>query len=254
MNNGKYAKTIEAIENNMSEIIEEIILLQQTQTSILRNDHYLVKDKDTQAVFESVLKKNQKKSAPNNHLKSYDFMHSNLKISVKSGQIKNDNLKFSYSRTTEHPTLNDKIEYLAKFDNLIIGIASEKIKSDSPQVISKTKYYLYYFPADFIDIKSMDFVETDNCWQGKDKARGINMDIVKKMSDQPWITMPINLIPCKRILTATVGSHQNRKYLVIDRFDKNERIYFDIYDQRKKIRSLTGMKKCTKFMQNSAMV
>lgn len=254
MENSKYAKTIEAIENNISEIIEEIILLQQTQTSILRNDHYLVKDKDTQAVFESVLKKNQKKSAPNNHLKSYDFKHSNLKISIKSGQVKNDNLKFSYSRTTEHVTLEDKIEYLAKFDNLILGIASEKVKSDSPQVISKTRYYLYYFPADFIDIKKMEFNETDSCWQGKDKDKGISMDIVKKMSDQPWITIPTDLIPCKKILTATVGSHQNRKYLVIDRFDKNERIYFDIYDQRKKIRSLTGMKKCTKFMQNSAMV
>lgn len=254
MNNSKYEKTITAIENNMSEIIEEIILLQQTQTSILRNDHYLVKDKDTQAVFESVLKKNQKKSAPNNHLKSYDFMHFNLKISVKSGQIKNENLKISYSRTTEHPSLEDKIEYLAKFDNLIIGIASEKIKNDNPQIISKIKYYLYYFPADLIDIKSMSFIEKESCWSGKNKETGVNMDIIKKMSDQPWITMPVSMMQCKKILTATVGSHHNRKYLVIDRFDKNERMYFDIYAQRKKIRALTGMKQCTKFMQNNAMV
>ena len=249
----KFNKTVEAIEKNLGEITEEIILLQQTQTSILRNDYYLVKDKDTQAVFESVLKKNQKKSAPNNHLKAYDFMHADNKISVKSGQIKDKKLKFSYSRTTEHITLNNKIEYLAKFDNLILGIASEKVPSKNENIICKTHYYLYYFPADLINIKDMDWKETSSCWKGKDLINDINIDIVKKMSDQPWILLPTNLISCRKILTATVGSNKNRKYLIIDRFDKNERIYFDVYDQRKKIRSLKGMKKCTQFTTKNAM-
>lgn len=254
MNNEKFQKTINAIENNMSEIIDEIILLQQTQTSILRNDYYLLKDKDTQAVFESVLKKNQKKSAPNNHLKSYDFMHSESKISVKSGQVKARKLKFSYSRTTEHIGLEKKIAYLSTFDNLIIGIASEKVKSDEKDVICKTRYYLYYFPASFIDIKKMEWKETDNCWLGKDNEKQINIDIVKKMSDQPWISMPTNLIRCEKIITSSVAIKGKRKYLVINRHDKNERLYFDIYEQRKKISSLQGMKKCTKFTKSNATV
>lgn len=254
MNSTKFQKTIDAIENNIGEIIDEIILLQQTQTSILRNDYYLVKDKDTQAVFESVLKKNQKKCAPNNHLKSYDFMHSDAKISVKSGQVKNKKLKFSYSRTTEHIGLDKKIAYLSAFDNLIIGIASEKVKSDDQDIISKTRYYLYYFPANFIDIKNMEWKETDNCWLGKDQEKEISIDIVKKMSDQPWISMPTHLIRCEKIITSSVSIKGKRKYLVINRHDKNERLYFDIYEQRKKISSLQGMKKCTKFTKNNATV
>lgn len=251
----KFNDTIEIVEKNIDTIIDEIILFQQTQTSLLRNDHYLVKDKDTQAVFESVLKKYQKKSAPNNHLKSYDLKHSGAKISIKSGQVKNGNLKFSYSRTTEFNTLDKKINYLATFDNLILGLASEKIniKESKKNIISKTKYHLYYLPANFIDIKNLEWLETENMWQGKNKINNVNVDIVKKMSDQPWISIPTLIIPCRAILTATVGSHNNRKYLIIDRMDTNQRIYFDLYTQRKKIRDLKGIEKCSPYTLKNAI-
>jgi hypothetical protein len=158
--NSCYDSTINVLEEHMSDLIDEMIFLQHTQTAILRNDHYMIKDKETQAVFESVLCRFQSKINPNNHQKAYDLKHTGNKISIKSGTVNNGILKFSYSRTTEHVTLEDKLNYLSTFENLILGIASEKLKCDNVNTLSKVRYHLYYFPANVIDLKSMTWTES----------------------------------------------------------------------------------------------
>lgn len=240
-----YNATTDIIKTHIEEIIEEISFLHSTQTSILRNDSYLVKDKDTQAVFESVLCKNQRKISINNHQKQFDIKHSNNKISIKSGVVQNDLLSLSYSRTTQFPTLDEKINYLSSFDNLILGIASEKIKNSNKNVLYHTKYYLYYFPADQIDLKNMLWTDNPNSYHGIDKLTNTIVDIKKKLSDQPWITLPTSNIFIKPLLETSIMIHNNRKYLIIDNIESKERSYFDIYEQRKKIKAIKGIKKCT---------
>lgn len=248
-----YTETVETINNGLSDLIEEIIFFQQTQTSILRNDNYLIKDKDTQAIFESILCNYQQKIHPNNHMKGYDLKHLGNKISIKSGTVTNGLLTFSYSRTTEHKTLDDKIEYLSSFDNLIVGLASEKLKSDNPNIITKVRYHLYYFQANKIDLTNMKWEETDNYYFGSNEETKTVVDIKKKMSDQPWITLPIDNIPHHSTITFCVSSLHGRKYLVVNREDTGERYHFDLNQHRNKIKQLEGLKKCTESTKKALM-
>lgn len=248
-----YLESVETINNGLSQLIEEIIFLQQTQTAILRNDNYLIKDKETQAVFESLLCNYQQKIHPNNHMKGYDIKHLGNKISIKSGTVNNGLLTFSYSRTTEHKTLEDKINYLSSFDNLIVGLASEKIKTDNPNVIAKVKYHLYHFPANQIDLKKMKWEEHENCYFGEDEETKTVVDIKKKMSDQPWITLPLANVTHHKTITFCVSSLHGRKYLVIHREDTGERLHFDMYQHRNKIKQLEGLQKCSSSTKKALM-
>lgn len=252
--NERYDSTIATVEDNLEELIDEMIFIQHAQTAILRNDHYMIKDKETQAVFESVLCKYQTKINPNNHQKAYDLKHNGNQISIKSGTVTNGQLKISYSRTTEHVTLEDKINYLSTFENLILGLATEKLKCDNENVLSKTKYHLYYFPANLINLKAMKWEENPSQYYSQDDESGISIEIKKKMSDQPWITLPISSIPCVAVLTVSVMTLNSRKYLSIQREDTGERLHYDLYDHRKKLKQLKGLQKCTIFTPKVAMV
>lgn len=240
-----YEKTIRLIEANMDEIIEEIFLFQKNQTALLGNDFYMIKGGDTQAIFERVLCKNQAKIAPNNHQKGYDIKHAGNQISIKSGTVANHLLKFSYSRTTEQVTLEDKINYLSTFENLILGIATEKVKSSNPKVVNKLRYYLYYFPANQIDLRQMEWTETPNQILGVDTEKNINVDIKRKMSDQPWITVPTDLVQCKLLATSSLSISNGRKYLTLAKADTREKEHYDVYSYRKQLTQLIGMKKCS---------
>ena len=248
-----YDETIKTIEDGFSQIIDEIILFQQTQTAILKNDNYLIKDKDTQAVFESLLCSYQQRIHPNNHIKGYDIKHLGNKISIKSGTVNNGLLTFSYSRTTEHKTLEDKINYLSSFENLILGLASEKLKTDNPNVIAKVRYHLYYFPANFINLKEMQWEEHENCYFGMNPDNKTVVDIKKKMSDQPWITMPIENVKNHLAVTFCISSLNGRKYLVIQREDTNERFHIDINLHRNKIKQIEGLQKCSESTKKALM-
>lgn len=250
----RYLSTTNIIEQNISDIIEEVCFFQHTQTAILRNDFYLIKDKDTQAVFEHILCKNKPKISPNNHQKAFDLKHLGNQISVKSGSINNDILTISYSRTTEYATLAEKINYLSAFENLIVGIASEKVKSNHDSVLTQNKYVLYYFPAKQLAFDKMSWNDTPNQFIGKcEDDSQISVEIKKKMSDQPWINIPLDQIKSVPLIETTIISHKNRKYLVIDNLYTNEREYYDLYEQRKKIKSVKGLKKCSIFTTKAAM-
>lgn len=249
----KYYKTIEQLQNKQDELFEEMALFQQTQTSILRNDFYQIKDRDTQAVFESILKYNQPKEPSNNHQKAYDLTYDGEKISIKSGTFKNNNIQFSYSRTTAYPTLEDKINYLSSFDNLILGIASEQSKYVSDEINSQTKYFLYYFCANEIDLKNMEWTESETGWLGVDKNTNIRVDIKRKLSDQPWITVPSEFVNCTPIMNTMVISRNSKKYLMIEEPATLQQEFYDIYNFRKKIKALKGISECKKSTTKNVM-
>lgn len=255
INNSRYDSTIQVLEDNIEDLIDEMMFMQHAQTAILLNDNYLIKDKETQAVFESVLCQNQVKMNPNNHQKAYDFQHEDNQISIKSGTVSNGNLNFSYSRTTQHPTLEDKLNYLSTFENLILGLASEKLKCDGENVLAKVRYHLYYFPANFMDLKSMDWVETPNLYAAYDEESGICVEIKKKLSDQPWIRIPVDKIPCRAVMTFSIMALNNKKYLTIQREDTGEKMHYDIEANRKKFKQIKGIgpQKCNIFTPKVAI-
>lgn len=239
-----YIKTIEQLENQKQHLAEELILFKKTQIALLRNDFYQIKDRDTQSIFESILKINQSKEPHNNHQKAYDLKFCGEKISIKSGSVKNGDVTISYSRTSSYPTLEEKIEYLSTFDNLILGIASEQTKPINSHVSSSTDYYLYYFQADQIDLKDMKWNETENSWKGYSEHTGISVDIRKKMSSQPWIKLPSSFVNAQKIVSSSVLVKDKKKYLVIDDLFNEQKHYFNIYQIRKALLNIQGTTKC----------
>lgn len=237
-----YSKTTKFLDSNRENIIKELITLQSIETAITRNDNFLVKDRLTQSVFENLLCKYQKKAHPQNHIKSYDLKHNNNKISIKSGIVKDNKLTISYSRTTAQKTLDDKINYLSSFENLIIGISHEKLKTYNKNILSKHKYYLYYFPANFISFQSMDWETKNQSFIGEDKKNNILVTINKNMSDQPWIKIPTHLITHEPLMMSAVFQHNNRKYLIIENCLTKERHYYDLYKYRNELINLKGLK------------
>lgn len=250
----KYFKTIHQLNSKKEELFSEMALFQKTQTAILRNDFYQIKDRDTQAVFESILKYNQPKEPNNNHLKAYDLKYDGEKISIKSGTFKNDIIQFSYSRTTAYPTLESKLDYLSSFDNLILGLASEQNKISNKEINCQTKYFLYYFSANTINLKLMDWVENESSWLGFDKETNIRVDIKKKLSDQPWISIPKNLVNCQAIMNTMVINRQGKKILMIEDTNTLQRDFFDIYNFRKKVKTINGISECKKSTTKTVMV
>ncbi len=240
----QYLKTIEQIENQKQSLAEELTLFKKTQVALLRNDFYQIKDRDTQSIFESILKINQPKEPHNNHQKAYDLKFSGEKISIKSGTVKNGDVTISYSRTSSYPTLEDKIAYLSTFDNLILGIGSEQTKPSNSHISSTTSYYLYYFQANEIDLKNMNWNETENSWQGHSETTGISVDIRKKMSSQPWIKLPSSFVNAEKIITSSVLIKDKKKFLVIDDFLNQQKHYFNIYQIRKALLNIQGTTKC----------
>jgi len=134
---------------------------------------------------------------PMNHNPNQDLetMITNMmKPSLKSGVIHNGVLTFSSHRTTEHPTLDDKIEFLnsREYDSYLC-LTREKNSTKTH------KYQLVYFPKQVIDWNSIEWIDTYNKkgkhtgYHGKNSDGSIRTKIVFSMSHQVWIDIDMNL-------------------------------------------------------------
>jgi hypothetical protein len=99
----------------------------------------------------------------------------------------------------------------------------------------------------------MKWEEHENCYFGTDEETNTIVDIKKKMSDQPWITLPLKNINHKSTITFCISSLNGRKYLVIHREDTGKRYHFDLYQHRTKIKQLEGLQKCSRSTKKALM-
>ncbi len=136
-----------------------------------------------------------------------------IKISVKAGGLalkdKTEKvLKFSSYRLTSHADIEAKIKFIdADADHVdwyLFG-AREDVPKSKPRT---RNYYIYLTRAAIIQAATADWKEVKGGWHGL-QANGVSLSIVKNMSDQLWIDIPLRLIDGKpdQLSDEVMGSH-----------------------------------------------
>ena len=136
-----------------------------------------------------------------------------IRISVKAGSLALKNktekvLKFSSYRLTSHADIETKIMFIdADADHVdwyLFG-AREDVPKSKPK---SRNYYIYLTRATIIQAATADWEEVKSGWKGV-QTNGVSLSIVKNMSDQLWIDVPLSLIDSKidQISDEVMGVH-----------------------------------------------
>lgn len=114
------------------------------------------------------------------------------RISNKSGvyTISSNKLKISGSRSTSHPTLEEKLNYYSdKQEDYYLCLATSSIKKDP-------NYYLFCFDTHILDYKNAEWVEqydNENELTGwKCSTDSYDAWIRRDLSDQLWTHIKLN--------------------------------------------------------------
>ena len=139
--------------------------------------------------------------------KKYDYMitkdNNNLKISVKSGVIKNNILTQSSYRTTTYATIKEKLDFINQnhYDfqlNLAKKYPWKKTK----------EYVLMLFKEEQFKLNDINFLEYKKYWTGQNENFVVNIN--KAQSDQLWYKVNLNNV--KPIFSKTINTPQYNLY------------------------------------------
>lgn len=123
------------------------------------------------------------------HRKGADLWTDDVIISAKGGKIENGVLSLSSYRLTSFKTLKKMKEFVdgegKNFD--VYLCCSRKDSKDGNRV-----YRLFVASSDIFLAKKLQWHAVSGGWIGKDR-KGIEVHIVKKMSNQLWMKIPIRL-------------------------------------------------------------
>ena len=136
---------------------------------------------------------------PGSHAPGADIMlgtsgSDTIKISVKAGSIgmrarTEKVLKFSSYRLTRHGDIAAKIKFIdADADHVDWYLFGAR--EDKP---TQRNYYIYLTKATIIQATTADWEETKAGWAGL-QQNGVALAIVRNMSDQLWVDIPLRLI------------------------------------------------------------
>lgn len=127
----------------------------------------------------------------------------NLKISIKSGVIKNNILTQSSYRTTTYVNIKEKLDYINQnhFDFQLNLAKMDPWK--------KTKeYILMLFKEEQFKLNDINFIENEKCWIGQNENFVVNIN--KAQSDQLWYKVNLNNV--KPIFSKTFNTPQYNLY------------------------------------------
>ena len=140
--------------------------------------------------------------------KKHDYIirkkdNSSLKISIKSGVIKNNILTQSSYRTTTYATIREKLDYINQNHyDFQLNLA----KKDPWK---KTKeYVLMLFKEEQFKLNDINFLEYKKCWTGQNENFVVNIN--KSQSDQLWYKVNLNNV--KPIFSKTFNTPQYNLY------------------------------------------
>lgn len=118
----------------------------------------------------------------------------NSRISCKSGQFVKDRslgecVKFSGSRSTSFPNLEDKIAHFSGSHDDYYFLLTKRKQFDK-------KYTILIFKSDICRVNQLKWEEAPSgkSWQGEGSFKAT---ISKSMSDQLWTTLPLEMISYK---------------------------------------------------------
>ena len=153
--------------------------------------------KITDLTLENLIKKALVKSNlnpdwnPGSHAPGADIFlpEQNIGFSVKSGRLNSKTLTISSFRTTKYNTLQEKLDY---FDGDGKNFSSYLVLARNDSDVSRY-YRAIMIPAELVEAASLQWEEMSTGWKSE-KRGGVQMKIVKKMSDQFWFTIDRDVI------------------------------------------------------------
>jgi hypothetical protein len=130
---------------------------------------------------------------PGSHVPGADIWTDAFAISAKSGSLKKGFLVLSSCRLTRFKSLEEMVAFLdgpaGKNFDFYLCCARTETKNE-------LTYEIYKVPVKIFAASSVDWKETVGGWQGS-SPNGVGAVIVKKMSNQLWLNVPIGL--CEKI-------------------------------------------------------
>ena len=130
---------------------------------------------------------------PDSHAPGADIWTDAFAISAKSGSLKNGFLVLSSCRLTRFKSLEEMVAFLdgPAGKNFDFYLCCARIETKS-----ELTYEVYKVPVKIFIASSVGWRKTVGGWQG-DSPNGVGSVIVKKMSNQLWLSVPIGL--CEKI-------------------------------------------------------
>lgn len=127
------------------------------------------------------------------HAPGADVWTDKFAISAKSGSLKNGFLVLSSCRLTRFKNLEEMIMFLdgPSGKNFDFYLCCARVETKS-----ELTYQVYKVPVDVFVASSVDWRKTKSGWDGS-SSNGVIASIVKKMSNQLWLNIPIGL--CEKI-------------------------------------------------------
>ncbi len=157
-----------------------------------------------------------------------------IKISVKAGSLAlrartEKVLKFSSYRLTRHTSIEAKIKFIdedADHVNWYLFGARE-------DTFSKRSYHIYLTKATIIQAATAEWEEVKSGWIGL-QPNGVVLAIVKNMSDQLWVDIPLRLIngSPNQITEEVAGAHLATITIPIEQLGSRiDLLFSDFLDQ-----------------------
>ncbi len=143
------------------------------------------------------------------HSKGADIWTKDFSISAKSGNIKGNMLILSSYRLTRFNSIDEMKEFIdGDGKNFDIYLCCSRIDTKTERI-----YKIFLIGADIILANSMQWLNAysrknkgvHSGWRGRNKE-GVILDIVRKMSNQLWMNIPINL--CNEILEVKISNNK----------------------------------------------
>lgn len=127
---------------------------------------------------------------PGSHKTGGDLYVNDVHVQCKGGTLSNTKLIISGQRTTSFNTIEEKINFLSdKKEDVYLCLAK-----------TKTHYKLLSFDSSVVDFgKSDEWVCTNAGWEYSRK--GVQIKIVRNMSDQVWINIDTSVMDVEEILS-----------------------------------------------------
>lgn len=130
------------------------------------------------------------------HKSGADIWIPELSISAKAGKIVNGCLIISSYRLTTFDTIDEMKRFIDEGKNFDVYLCCARNESKTGRT-----YSVYLVDADLIEASKLKWVQTKNGWEAE-SPEGIVLKIVKKMSNQLWMTIPTKL--CNKIMDLTI--------------------------------------------------
>lgn len=144
------------------------------------------------------------------HQPGADIWTDKFAISAKSGKIQDNNIVMSSYRLTRFDDIEEMKKFIDSKEGKNFDFYLCCVRTENPN--GSRIYDIYFVDADVFHASDLDWEDmylrggkTHSGWRGINE-RGIKVEIRRKMSNQLWMYIPLEL--CKKLLEVTISREE----------------------------------------------